>query len=85
MSFEVIFSIVTAVVTALLGVCFKNTVIPARFIPIQNLIIGIIAAIIAVILNIFDNNIIAILISFGMAFGAGGVYDLTQTKMKGGK
>ena len=35
---ELIFSLVMAIVTGLLGAILKNKVIPARFIPVQNLV-----------------------------------------------
>lgn len=79
---EVVHAIITAVVTGLLGSLFKNTVIPARLIPIQNLIIGVISAVVAVALNLYDNYLLATLISLGMSFGVGGVYDATKTKSK---
>lgn len=81
-TFEFIFAVVTAVITGLLGTIFKDRVIPARFIPIQNLIIGIVAAVVAIALNLFDNIGLAILVSLGMSFGVGGAYDALQTKKK---
>ena len=82
MTIEFIFSVVTAVVTAILGTFFKNRVVPSRFIPIQNIVIGIIASVIAVYFNLFDNWAVAILVSLGMALGVGGAYDLKKTKDK---
>lgn len=87
MTMEFIFSVVTAGVTAILGVFFKDTVIPRRFIPLQNIVIGIIAAIISVYFNLFDNVATAILVSLGMSLGVGGAYDAVRipSKNKGGK
>lgn len=82
LTFEFIFAVVTAVITGLLGTIFKDRVIPARFIPIQNLIIGIVAAVVAIALNLFDNIGLAILVSLGMSFGVGGAYDALKTKKK---
>lgn len=82
MTFELIFAVVTAVITGLLGVIFKNNVIPSRFIPIQNLVIGIIAAVVAVYFNLFNDIPTAILMSLAIAFGVGGAYDATQIKKK---
>lgn len=82
LTFEFIFAVVTAVITGLLGTIFKDRVIPARFIPVQNLIIGIVAAVVAIALNLFDNIGLAILVSLGMSFGVGGAYDALQTKKK---
>lgn len=84
MTMEFIFSVVTAGVTAILGVFFKDTVIPRRLIPLQNIVIGIIAAIISVYFNLFDNVATAILVSLGMSLGVGGAYDAVRipSKMK---
>ncbi len=82
MTVEFIFSVVTAVVTAILGTFFKDRVVPSRFIPLQNIVIGIIASVIAVYFNLFDNWAVAILVSLGMALGVGGAYDLKRTKDK---
>lgn len=82
MTMEFIFSVVTAGVTAILGVFFKDTVIPRRFIPLQNIVIGIIAAIISVYFNLFDNVATAILVSLGMSLGVGGAYDAVRIPSK---
>lgn len=75
MTMELIFSVVTLVVTGLLGMFTKNSVIPSRFIPLQNLVIGIVAGLFAVYFGLFDDIVLAIFIGVGMAFSAGGVYD----------
>ena len=80
MTVEVIIAIVTAVVTALLGMIFKDNVVPSRFIPVQNLIISIIATVITIATGLVDNPLIAGLICFGAAFGVAGIYDLIHTK-----
>ena len=77
MTMEVIFMGVTAIVTAMF---FKDSVIPSRFIPIQNLVIGIISAVLAVVFGLFDNIALAIAVSLFTAFGVGGLYDLAKTK-----
>ena len=82
-TFELIFMVVTAVVTGILGTIFKNKVVPSRFIPIQNIIIGIIAALVATYFNLFDNIAVAILVSLATALGVGGAYDAAKTKLKG--
>ncbi len=80
MTVEVIIAIVTAVVTALLGMIFKDNVIPSSFIPVQNLIISIIATVITIATGLVTNPLIAGLICFGAAFGVAGIYDLIHTK-----
>ena len=82
MTMEFIFSVVTAGVTAILGIFFKDTVIPRRLIPLQNIVIGIIAAIISVYFNLFDNVATAILVSLGMSLGVGGAYDAIRIPSK---
>ena len=82
MTMEFIFSVVTLGVTAILGIFFKDTVIPRRFIPLQNIVIGIIAAIISVYFNLFDNVATAILVSLGMSLGVGGAYDAVRIPSK---
>lgn len=82
MTVEFIFAVVTAVVTAILGTFLKDGVVPKRFIPLQNLVIGIIAAIVAVYFGLFNDIPTAILVSLGMSLGVGGAYDLSQTKSK---
>ena len=82
MTMELIFSAVTLVVTGLLGVVTGKTSIPNKYIPIQNLVIGIIAAVVATGFGLFENIPTAIVVSLGMAFAAGGTYDLAKTKFK---
>lgn len=81
MTVEFIFAIVTAVVTGILGTITGKTNIPNRFIPLQNLVIGIIAAFVAVYFSLFNDIPTAILVSLGMSFGVGGAYDLAKTKV----
>lgn len=81
-TFELIFMVSTAFVTAIVGVFTKNRVLPARFIPLQNIAIGLLAAIVATYFNLFDNLLVAILVSLATSLGVGGAYDATQTKIK---
>lgn len=81
MTIDLIFVVATAVVTAIIGAITKGKVIPSYLIPIQNIIVGIIAAILAVYFKIFDNIPLAIIVSLGMSLAAGGAYDLTKTKI----
>ena len=82
MTFELIFSVVTAIVTGVLGSITKNKVIPSRFIPLQNIAIGVAAAIVAVYFKLFTDIPTAILVSLAMSLGVGGAYDATQIKAK---
>ena len=83
MTMELIFSAVTLVVTGLLGVITGKTSIPNKYIPIQNLVVGLIAAGVATGFGLFEDFATAVVVALGMAFAAGGVYDLSKTKIKG--
>lgn len=80
MTIEVIIAVVTAVVTGLLGMVFKDNIVPSRYIPLQNLIISILATIITIATGLVSNPLIAGLICFGASFGVAGLYDLVHTK-----
>lgn len=75
MTIEMIFAVVTAVITGILGFIFKDRVIPSRFIPIQNIIIGLIAGGIAVYFKIFNDIPTAIITCLAFTLCAGGTYD----------
>lgn len=79
-TFELVFAVVTTLTTAILGTFFKDKVVPSRLIPVQNLVIGILAAVVAVYFNLFTDIPTAILISLALSLGVGGTYDLVQTK-----
>lgn len=81
-TFELVFAVVTTLTTAILGTFFKNKVVPSRLIPVQNLVIGILAAVVAVYFKLFTDIPTAILISLSLSLGVGGTYDLVQTKNK---
>lgn len=82
-TFELVFMVVTAVVTGILGAVTKNRVVPSRFVPLQNIVIGVIAAIVATYFNLFDDVAVAILVSLATSLGVGGAYDATRIKAKG--
>lgn len=82
MTFELIFAVVTAVITGILGAFTKNRVVPSRFIPLQNIVIGLISAVVAVYFGLFNDIPTAIVMSLAIALGVGGVYDATQIKAK---
>ena len=56
--------------------------IPNRYIPIQNVIIGIISGVICFFIEIDDNIIESILICLMSALSAGGISDLVDTNKK---
>lgn len=80
---EIILTVVTAVITAFLGWAAKRwNWDTADYIPFQNLAVAIISGILFIATGLVSNVIIAFIISFGAAFGAGGLYDLIKTKNK---
>lgn len=79
---ELIFALVQAIVTAILGAIFKEKVVPSRFVPIQNLVIGLISAGIAVYFDLFANVPLAIVTCLAISLGVGGGYDALQAKNK---
>lgn len=82
MTFELIFAVVTAVITGVLGAFTKNKIVPSKYIPIQNIVIGIIAAIIAVYFKLFNDIPTAIIVSLALSLGVGGAYDVKQIPKK---
>lgn len=85
MTMEMIFAVVTAVVTGILGTITKERVIPSRFVPIQNIIIGLIAAGIAIYFKIFNDIPTAILTCLAFTLCAGGTYDAITIYKKNDK
>ena len=81
-TWEILFGISQAIITAIIGVFTKDTLIDSKYIPIQNLIIGIVSGFLAIVTGIYDNTINAILIGIAISFGVGGAYDMVQIKNK---
>ena len=82
MTLELIFAVVTAVITGVLGAIMKNRVVPSKYIPIQNIVIGIISGLIAVYFGLFQDIPTALVMSLAIALGVGGAYDATQIPNK---
>ena len=82
MTLEIIFAVVQVVVTEVVAIFFKDNVIPRKAIPLVNLGIGIIVAIFAIVLGLFESPVNAILVSLGLAFAVGGAYDTVQSVNK---
>lgn len=82
MTLELIFAVVTAVITGLLGCLTKNRVIPSKYIPLQNIVIGIVSGLIAVYFGLFQDIPTALIMSLAIALGVGGAYDATQIPKK---
>lgn len=81
-TWEILFGISQAIITAIIGVFTKDTLIDSKYIPIQNLIIGILSGLLAIVTGIYDNTINAMLIGIAISFGVGGAYDMVQIKNK---
>ena len=81
-TWEILFGIAQAIVTAIIGIFTKDTLIDSKYIPIQNLVIGILSGILAIVTGIYDNTINAMLIGIAISFGVGGAYDMVQIKNK---
>lgn len=79
---ELIFALVQAVITAILGTFLKDSVVPSKWIPIQNIVIGLISAGIAIGFGLFSNIPIAIVTCLAISLGIGGTYDAIQIKNK---
>lgn len=78
---EIILAVVTAVITAFLGWAAKKWNWASEdYIPFQNLAIAILSGILFIATGLVSNVIVAFIISFGAAFGAGGLYDLIKIK-----
>lgn len=77
---EITYAIVIAFVTLCLGALTKAvfTKIPSRFIPLQNLFIGIVSAIICVYTGVINGLLESLITCVTAAMAAGGVYDLTK-------
>lgn len=82
MTLELIFGLVQAIVTAILGSISKKGKVPKKYIPIQNIVIGLFTGILAVYFNLYDDVVLAILICLFISLGVGGAYDVTQVKNK---
>ena len=81
-TWEILFGISQAIITAIIGIFTKDTIVDSKYIPIQNLIIGILSGLLAIVTGIYDNTINAMLIGIAISFGVGGAYDMVQIKNK---
>lgn len=80
-TYVVIVFIITYIFGAINKACFRE--IPNRFIPLQNVIIGIISGIVCYFTKVEPNLLQAIVLCFMAAIGAGGTADLKNV-IKGG-
>ena len=81
---EITYMVIVTLVTLILGAITKTFIdkIPDKFIPMQNLIIGIISATIVYFTKIEPNILQAIVLCLTATMSAGGIYDLSMTNFK---
>lgn len=79
---EITYVIIIGIVTYILGAITKLFIdkIPNKYIPIQNVVVGIIAGLICYFTNVETNLLQALVLCLTASMGAGGVADLNQTK-----
>lgn len=77
---EITYVVVIAIITYILGSITKIFIdaIPNKFIPLQNVIIGIISGLICYFTKIEPNLLQALVLCLVATMGAGGVADLTK-------
>lgn len=77
---EVTYLMIIALVTYILGALVKTKVdkIPNKYIPLQNVIIGLVAGIVCYLIKVEPNIVNSILLCLLATTGAGGVADLVN-------
>ena len=81
MTMDVLTTVCTTVITYVFGECAKKwNWIETKYIPVQNLLIGVVIGALAFILDLNDNIISSIILCLAGSFCAGGTYDLAKTK-----
>lgn len=81
---EITYCVIVFIITYIFGAitkCFINS-IPDKYIPIQNVIIGIISGLICYFVGIEPNLVQALVLCFMAAIGAGGTADLAKVAKK---
>ena len=84
---EITYVIIIAIVTYILGAITKLFIeaIPNKYIPLQNVVIGVVSALICYFTKIETNLLQAIVLCLTATMGAGGVADLMKTITKKGE
>ena len=82
---EITYVVIIAILTYVLGSITKIFIdtIPNKFIPLQNVIIGLIAGLICYFTEIEPNLMQSLVLCLTATMGAGGVADLVKIKNKG--
>ena len=81
---EITYCVIVFIITYIFGAitkCFIDS-IPDKYIPIQNVIIGIISGLICYFVGIEPNLLQALVLCFMAAIGAGGTADLAKVAKK---
>ncbi len=79
---EMIMAVVSAIITYLFGLLAKKfNWMESKYIPLQNLVVGLLSALICYALKLNDSNILVTTLSclFG-SMASGGTYDLKKAK-----
>ena len=82
MTIETLMALVTGIVTYIFGLITKNEIIDSKYIPLQNILIGLFTGLLAYFCGVSDNILITVVNCLIGAMGAGGTYDLLQSKNK---
>ena len=82
---EITYVVIIAIVAYVFGAITKTFIneIPNRFIPLQNVVIGLISALICYFTKLEPNFLQAIVLCLMATMGAGGIADLTKINKEG--
>ena len=80
---EITYVVIVGIITYILGAITKVFVdsIPNKYIPIQNVIVGLVSGVVCYFTKVEPNLLQAIVLCFVAATSAGGCADLLQTKI----
>lgn len=82
MTIELIFGLIQALVTAILGSFTKKGKVPKKYIPLQNIIVGVLAALVAFYFGVYTDLALAMFVCLFTSLGVGGAYDASQFNRK---
>lgn len=84
MRMEITYVVIIAIVAYILGAITKVFIdaVPNKYIPIQNVVVGIVSALICYFTDIETNLLQAIVLCLVACMGAGGIADLINIKNK---
>lgn len=87
MRMEITYVVIIAIVAYILGAITKMFIdaVPNKYIPIQNVIVGIVSALICYFTDIETNLLQSIVLCLVATMGAGGIADLINIKNKKGE